>query len=200
MARVLEFIFDVGSPNAYLAHTQLTGIAAETGVDLLYTPCLLGGIFKLTQNQSPITAYAGVKNKLAYEFLEIERFAQRHGVKFAMNAHFPINTLTLMRGAIAAERLGFGKAYVETVFAAMWRDNENMADPIVVERLLAAQNLDSAAIFALAADPSVKQALQDNTENAVVRGAFGAPTFFVGSEMWFGKDRLGEVREHLGAA
>ncbi len=200
MKRVLEFVFDVGSPNAYLAHTQLARIAAATGADLIYTPCLLGGIFKLTQNQSPITAYAGVKNKLAYEFLEMERFARRHGVKFAINAHFPINTLTLMRGAIAAERQDVGKAYVESVFAAIWRDNENMADPEVVGRVLAAHNLDSEAIFALAADPGVKQALLENTENAVARGAFGAPTFFVGAEMWFGKERLADVCEHLGEA
>lgn len=197
MPRTLEFIYDVGSPNAYFAHTQMRAIAAATSAEVTYTPCLLGGIFKLTQNQSPITAFAGVKNKLAYEFLEMERFTRRHGVKFSMNAYFPINTLTLMRGAIAADRLGVGEAYVGAAFDAIWRNNENMGDPAVISRVLTAHGLDADAIFALAGDPGVKQALQENTERAVARGAFGAPTFFIGDEMWFGKERLGAVEDRL---
>lgn len=196
--RTVEFIFDFGSPNAYLAAQVLPAIAARHGAAVRLTPCLLGGIFKATGNQSPAQAFAAIKGKLAYEMLELRRFVARHGlVRFRMNPHFPVNTLMIMRGLIAAEMAGMAEPYSRAVLAAMWEDGEKMDDPAVVQRVLDAAGLDGAAIIARTQDGAVKERLVANTETAVARGVFGIPTFFVGTEMFFGKDRLGQVEEEL---
>ena len=196
--RTIEFIFDFGSPNAYLAAQVLPAIAARHGAAVRLTPCLLGGIFKATGNQSPAQAFAAIKGKLAYEMLELRRFVARHGlVRFRMNPHFPVNTLMIMRGLIAAEMAGMAEPYSRAVLAAMWEDGEKMDDPAVVQRVLDAAGLDGAAIIARTQDGAVKERLVANTETAVARGVFGIPTFFVGTEMFFGKDRLGQVEEEL---
>jgi 2-hydroxychromene-2-carboxylate isomerase len=192
----IDFIYDFGSPNAYLARKALPAIAARTGAEVNLIPCLLGGIFKATNNRSPGEAFGGVKNKLAYESLETRRFIAKHGIEgFRFNPHFPVNTLLIMRGLIAARRSGVGDAYLAAVERAMWESGEKMDDPDVVRRVLDAAGLDGAALIAATQDPEVKAELVANTEAAVERGAFGIPTFFVGTEMFFGKDRLGQVEE-----
>ena len=200
MARTVDFIFDFGSPNAYLAWKVLPGIAARTGAQVNLIPCLLGGIFKATGNQSPATAFGGIQGKLAYENLETTRFVAKHGLTgFRFNPHFPVNTLMIMRGLIAARRLGVGEAYLAAVLKAMWEDGQKMDDPAVVAQVLGAAGLDARAILEATQDPAVKAELVANTEAAVARGVFGIPSFFVGKEMFFGKDRLGQVEEELGA-
>lgn len=191
---VIEFIFDFGSPNAYLAWKVLPGVAARTGAEVRLVPCLLGGIFKATGNRSPAEAYAGIKGKVAYEGLETRRFVAKHGLdRFRSNPHFPVNTLLIMRGLITARRVGVGERYLATVEAAMWEDGQKMDDPEVVARVLTSAGLDAPAILAATQDPDVKAELIANTEAAVARGVFGIPTFFVGGEMFFGKDRLDQV-------
>ena len=192
----IDFIFDFGSPNGYLAWKVLPGVAARTGASVNLIPCLLGGIFKATNNRSPVEAFGEVKGKLAYEGLETRRYVARHGLTaYRQNPHFPVNTLLIMRGLIAARRMGVGDRYLETVLAAMWERGEKMDDPEVVKRVLDAAGLDGAALIAATQDPQVKAELVANTEAAVARGVFGIPTFFVGEEMFFGKDRLGQVEE-----
>jgi len=196
VAATIDFIFDFGSPNAYLAGKVLPQIAERTGASVNLIPCLLGGIFKATNNRSPVQAFGEVKGKLAYEALETRRFVTRHGIEgFRMNPHFPVNTLMIMRGLIAARRLGAGDRYLEVVQAAMWEAGEKMDDPEVVARVLAAGGLDARAILEATQDPQVKAELVANTEAAVDRGVFGIPTFFVEGEMFFGKDRLWQVEE-----
>ncbi len=194
----VEFFFDVGSPNAYLAHRLIPALAARTGAEFIYVPCLLGGIFKATGNQSPATAYAHIRNKFAYEQLEMQRFIDQHALhEFRMNPFFPVNTLLAMRGAVAAESLGVLAAYTQALFHAMWEEGRQLDDAAVFAQTLQEAGLDAAAIVAASARPEVKQALIDHTAAAVARGAFGLPTFFIGTQMWFGKDRLRDVEEHL---
>ena len=201
MPATVEFIFDFGSPNAYLSWKVLPGIAARTGAEIKLVPCLLGGIFKLTGNQPPMAAFGGVKGKLDYEALETRRFVARHGLSaYHFNPHFPVNTLLIMRGMVAAQRAGVAERYVEAVLAAMWEDQKKMDDPEVVRAVLDAAGLDGGALIAATQDPEVKAQLMANTESAANRGVFGIPTFFVGDEMFFGKDRLGQVEEALSAA
>lgn len=196
MSATIDFIFDFGSPNAYLAHKVLPGVAARTGATVNLIPCLLGGIFKATNNRSPGEAFGEVKGKLAYEALETRRFVQKHGISaFQFNPHFPVNTLLIMRGLIAARGMGVGERYLEVVLAAMWEQGEKMDDPEVVARVLTAGGLDARALLEATQDPAVKAELVANTEAAVARGVFGIPTFFVGGEMFFGKDRLGQVED-----
>jgi len=198
MPGVVDFIFDFGSPNAYLCWKVLPSIAARTGASINLIPCLLGGVFKATNNLSPATAFAEVKGKLAYEALETQRFVSAHGLSaFRRNPHFPVNTLLVMRGLIAARRLNIEAPYLEVVSAAMWEQGLKMDDPAVVSTTLADQGLPAAAILELAADAQVKAELISNTEAAVVRGVFGIPTFFVGNEMFFGKERLPAVEAEL---
>ena len=195
-AKTIDFIFDFGSPNAYLAGKVLPGIAQRTGATVNLIPALLGGIFKATNNRSPVQAFGEVKGKLAYEQLETRRFVEKHGLTaFRMNPNFPVNTLLIMRGLIAARRMGAGEPYLEVVQAAMWERGLKMDDPEVVGRTLVDGGLDGAAILEATQDPAVKAELVANTEAAVARGVFGIPTFFVGDEMFFGKDRLGQVEE-----
>ena len=199
MSKTLDFIFDFGSPNAYLAWKALPGVVARTGARVNVIPCLLGGLFKLTGNQAPMTAFGGVKGKLEYERLETQRFIAKHGIQaFRFNPHFPVNTLLVMRGLLAAGRANVFDLYLETVLKAMWEDGKKMDDPIVVAEVLRAAGLDPKAILDATQDPVVKADLAENTNAAAARGAFGIPTFFVGDEMFFGKERLGQVEEALG--
>jgi len=197
VSKQAEFLFDFGSPNAYLAHKVLPAIEARTGVTFTYVPILLGGVFKLTNNRSPAESLAGIRNRLEYEWLEMDRFVRRHGVTFARNPFFPVNTLAIMRGAIAAENLGLLAPYVEAMFDAMWAEPKKMDDPAVIGAALAAAGLPAKQLFELVQTQPVKDRLLANTTAAVERGAFGAPTFFVDGEIYFGKDRLSEVEEAL---
>ncbi len=198
MAKRLEFIFDFGSPNAYLAYKALAPILERTGASLTIVPCLLGGIFKATNNKAPMIAFGDVKGKMEYERLEMVRFIKKHQLtRFSFNPHFPVNTLILMRGAIAADATGQLTPYVEAGLKAMWEDGLKMDDPEVYAEALTAAGLDGAALLARTQDADVKAKLAANTDAAVARGAFGIPTFYVGDEMFFGKDRLDQVEEAL---
>ena len=201
MARTIDFIFDFGSPNGYLSWKVLPDILARTGASVNLIPCLLGGIFKITGNQAPNQAFGGIKGKLAYEGRETQRFVEKHGLTaYRFNPHFPVNTLLIMRGLVAARRAGVGDAYLEAVLKAMWEDGQKMDDPAVVAQVLTAAGLDAKAILEATQDPEVKAELMANTEAAAARGAFGIPSFFVGDEMFFGKERLGQVEEELAKA
>jgi 2-hydroxychromene-2-carboxylate isomerase len=198
MSKTIDFIFDFGSPNAYLAWKVLPEIAARTNAQVNLIPCLLGGLFKLTGNQAPMSAFGSVKGKLEYERLETQRFIAKHGIRaFRFNPHFPVNTLLIMRGLLAAGRENVFDLYLETVLKAMWEDGKKMDDPTVVAEVLRAAGLDAQAILDAAQDPVVKADLTANTNAAAARGAFGIPTFFVDDEMFFGKERLGQVDEEL---
>jgi len=198
MVKTVEFVFDFGSPNAYLAYKVLPEVLARTGAEVKILPCLLGGIFKATGNSSPIVAYAGVPAKLQYQILEMRRFINRHGLtKYRMNPHFPVNTLLVMRGLTAVMIEGDGAAYVEAILQGLWEDGLKMDDPAVVTEVLNAAGIDGARIMARTQEADVKQVLMANTEAAVARGVFGIPTFFVEEEMYFGKDRLGQVEDAL---
>ena len=192
----IQFLFDFGSPNAYLCHKVIPAFEARTGAKFEYVPVLLGGLFKLANNRSPGEAYAGIPNKLAYERLEMSRFIARHGLdRFRFNPFFPVNTLKIMRGACAAQKLGCFEKYVDVVYAAMWEQEKNMAEDDVILATLAAGGLDGPALMATAQEADVKQKLLANTEAAHARGAFGSPTFFLGDQMWFGKERLRDIEE-----
>jgi len=195
-----EFLFDFASPNAYLAHRVIPGIEARTGVKFTYTPVLLGGLFKLTGNQAPMLAFAGIPNKLAYEMLEMRRFITRHRLDaFQMNPFFPVNTLLLMRGAVAAELDGVLPQYAEAAFRHMWEAPKKMDDPAIAAEALASSGLDATRLLARAQEHEVKRTLMDNTEAAAKRGAFGIPSFFVGDELYFGKNTLRDVEDALAA-
>lgn len=197
MAKTFEFLFDFGGPNSYLAHKMLPDICARTGAEAVYVPILLGGLFKLTNNQAPLMRYADTPAKRDYEMLEFDRFVKAHQLPFKMNPHFPINSLHLMRGAVAAQHLGCFMPYVEAVMAAMWEDGANTGDPAVVRQVLENAGLDGATLLARADNPEVKAELAANTEDAAARGAFGVPTFFVDGEMFWGKERLAQVADAL---
>ena len=198
MTKSLELIFDFGSPNAYLTLKVLPELLERTGADLIITPCLLGGIFKATGNKAPMIQYAEAPAKLAYENLEMRRFIARHGLtKFRLNPHFPVNTLTIMRGAIVAEDEGNLDDYVDAVNRAMWEEGLKMDDPEIIATFLSANGFDGPVLLARTQEPGIKARLVANTDAAVARGVFGIPTFFVGDEMFFGKDRLGQVEEAL---
>jgi 2-hydroxychromene-2-carboxylate isomerase len=200
MTTRVEFLFDFGSPNAYLAHKVIPEIEKRTGATFEYTPVLLGGIFKATGNKSPVEAFGHIKNKLAYEGLETQRFVKKHGITdYQMNPFFPVNTLQLMRMAIAAQNEGFLPRYMDAVFHHMWVAPKKMDDAEVVRAALAESGLDP-ALLDRAQAPEVKAKLIANTEAAVARGAFGIPTFFVDGEIYFGKDRLRDVEEVIVAA
>src|SRR5262249_34643871 len=191
----VEFHFDFGSPNAYLSHLVIPEIERRSGVAFAYVPILLGGVFKLTNNRSPAESLAGIKNKPEYEQLELRRFIERHRItRFQLNPFFPVNTLTLMRGAIAARSLGAFDRYVDEMFRHMWADPKKMDDPHVLRAALEESGLDAERFLELLQTREIKDELLANTERSVARGTFGAPTFFVGDEIFFGKDRLRDVR------
>jgi 2-hydroxychromene-2-carboxylate isomerase len=198
MSATIEFIFDFGSPNAYLAYRALPPILARTGARLAISPCLLGGIFKATGNTAPTVAFAPIKGKLEYEMLELRRFVAKHGIdKFRLNPHFPVNTLMLMRGLVAAREVGQEAGYLEMGLGGLWEEGLKLDDPEILARRIDSAGLDSASLLAAAQTDRVKLRLADNTAAAVARGVFGVPTFFVGGDMFFGKDRLGQVEEAI---
>ena len=198
MSKSFDFLFDIGGPNGYLTHRVLPEFCARTGATANYIPVLLGGLMKATGNRPPWAVYADVPAKLAYERLEFQRFIETHGLtRFQMNPHFPINTLPLMRALVAAKRDGVFIAAVEAMMVAMWEDGLNLADTEVMVSAFDRCGLDGAALCTLSNDAAVKEELVRNTEGAAARGAFGIPTFFVGTEMFFGKERLAQVEEAL---
>lgn len=194
----IEFIYDFGSPYSYLAHKALPDLAARHGVELRYVPVLIGGIFKATNNQSPMQAFAGVKGKLEYQHVEIARFCERFDVPFTWNPHFPVMTMGVMRGAIYARGQPWGQAYTDTVFDAMWRDGLKMDEPDVIRRCLSGAGLPAEEIIAATQDPEIKQGLIETTSWAVDQGAFGAPTVITDGELFFGKDALSDLDWRLG--
>jgi 2-hydroxychromene-2-carboxylate isomerase len=191
-----QFLFDFGSPNAFLSHEAIPAIEKRTGVKFEYVPILLGGIFKATNNKSPAESLAGIKNKPEFQVVETERFVRRFAVKpYTPNPFFPVNTLNLMRAAVAAQFERVFEKYVDAAFHHMWVEPKKMDDPEVARKALAGSGLDAAKLLARAQDADVKAKLIENTQAAVERGAFGSPTFFVGEEMFFGKEQLREVEE-----
>ena len=195
MSKTVEFYFDLGSPATYLAYTQLPKICAETGSQLIYIPMLLGGVFKATGNASP----AMIPAKGRYMFQDLDRYAKRYGVPLKFNPHFPINTLMLMR-AVTGMQLRHPErfeVFIDCLFRALWVEGRNMDDPQTVAAVLTEHGFDPAETLALTADEQVKTALKDNTERAVQRGVFGAPSMFVGDQLFFGQDRLDFVVEAL---
>ena len=193
MSKSVEFFFDVGSPTVYLAATQLSKIAGRHGATVLWRPFLLGGVFKATGNVSPATVPA----KSRYMDDDLERFARRYEVPFLFNPFFPVNTLALMRGAVAYQQQGRLDQYIEAIFSAMWVTGKNMNEPTIVAEVLDTIGIGAQEFLVAIAAQDVKDKLKSNTEEAVERGAFGAPTFFVGDEMFFGQDRLDFVEAAL---
>jgi 2-hydroxychromene-2-carboxylate isomerase len=197
----LEFHFDFGSPNAYLSHLVLPEIEKRTGVKFEYVPVLLGGVFKATNNRSPAQSLVGIKNKPEYERIEMNRFIKRHGItRFKSNPFFPVNTLMMMRGAVAARQLGVFERYVDEMFRNMWGDPKKMDDPAIFRTALDEAGLPTAKIVELIETQPVKDELIANTQRSVERGTFGSPTFYVGDEIFFGKDRLRDVEEMIAAS
>ncbi len=193
-----QFLFDFGSPNAYLSHLVIPEIEQRTGARFEYVPVLLGGIFKMTNNRSPMEAFAGVRNKLEFHAVETKRFLARYHLKpYTMNPFFPVNTLLLMRGAVAAQFDGVLDRYVEAAYHHMWNEPKKMDDVEVAAKAMTESGLDAAKLFARTRDDDVKNRLMENSQTAVNRGAFGSPTFFVGDEMFFGKEQLRDVEELL---
>ena len=194
----VEFHFDFGSPNAYLAHLVIPDIEHRTGAKFDYVPVLLGGVFKLTGNRSPAESLAGIKNKPEYERLETERFLRRHGItRYRRNPFFPVNTLAIMRGAVAAQRLGVFERFVDEIYRHMWAEPKKLDDPEVLRAALIESGFEAGRLLALSQTDEVKNELRANTERSVARGTFGSPTFFVGDEIFFGKDKLRDIEEAL---
>jgi len=194
----VQFLFDFGSPNAYLAERVISDIECRTGVKFEYVPVLLGGIFKLTGNRSPAESLLGIKNKLDFMELETQRFIRRyHITTFRKNPFFPVNTLQLMRGAVAAQFEGIFDAYFRAAYHHMWEEPKKMDDPQIAREAFVSSNIDFDRLFARAQQADVKSRLMELTQNAVDRGAFGSPTFFVDKEMFFGKDQLRDVEEAI---
>ena len=195
MSKCVEFYFDLGSPATYLAYTQLPSICEQTASQLIYQPMLLGGVFKATGNASPATIAA----KGRYMFQDLQRYARRYGVAFALNPHFPINTLLLMRAVTGMQMRHPERfiAFIDCLFRALWVEGRNLNDPATVAAVLSEHGFDPQAVLALTVDDEVKAALKDKTEHAIARGVFGAPSLFVGDQLFFGQDRLDFVREAL---
>ncbi len=194
----VEFHFDFGSPNAYLSHLVIPEIEKRTGVKFDYVPVLLGGVFKLTNNRSPAESLKGIRNKPEYERLETRRFIRRHGItRYQSNPFFPVNTLTMMRGAVAARRLGVFERYVDEMYRYMWAEPRKLDDLELYRRTLAEAGFSADRFFELIEAREVKDELLANTQRSVDRGTFGSPTFYVGDEIFFGKDRLRDVEEMI---
>jgi 2-hydroxychromene-2-carboxylate isomerase len=191
-----QFLFDFGSPNAFLSHEAIPTIEKRIRVKFEYVPILLGGIFKATNNKSPAETLAGIKNKREFHAVETERFVKRFGVRpYTWNPFFPVNTLNLMRAAVAAQMDGVLEKYIDAAFHHMWLEPKKMDDPEIALAALTSSGLDARRLLARAGEADVKAKLIENTQNAVERGAFGSPTFFVGNEMFFGKEQLRDVEE-----
>ncbi|MBV7255344.1 2-hydroxychromene-2-carboxylate isomerase [Pacificimonas sp. WHA3] len=199
MAKTLEFLIDLVSPNAYLAWYPVKDLLKRTGAELKITPVFLGGIMKLTGNRPPMIANAGIKGKNEYFMLEMRRFQAKHALaKFAMNPHFPFMTIAVQRMMCAAVRDGRGTEFIELMLPHAWENGANLGDVAVLKKILAASDFDADAMAAAAGDAAIKAELLANTEGAVARGVFGIPSFFVGDELYFGKDRLDGVEDALG--
>src|SRR5947209_1026572 len=193
-----EFLFDFGSPNAYLSHLLIPAVERRTGARFKYVPILLGGVFRLTNNKSPIESFKDVKNKLEFQRVEMRRFLKRNGITaFKMNPFFPVNTLQLMRGAIAAEMEGVFMPYVEAMFRFMWAEPRKMDDPEILRASLGEAGLPADLLLRRIQEDEVKQRLLANTQEAVESGVCGRPSFFVGEELFFGKDQLRDVEEEI---
>ena len=194
----VEFHFDFGSPNAYLSHLVIPEIEKRTGAKFDYVPVLLGGVFKATNIRSPGESNAGIKNKPEYSKIEMQRFIAKHKIaSFKFNPHFPVNTITIMRGAVAAQAMGIFEKYVDDVYRCMWSEGRKMDDPAAVAAAWKESGFDAEKLLAGTQDQAVKDKLMANTQRSVERGAFGSPTFFVGDEIFFGKDRLRDVEEMI---
>jgi 2-hydroxychromene-2-carboxylate isomerase len=194
----VQFMFDFGSPNAYLAELVIPEVERRTGVKFEYVPVLLGGIYKLTGNSSPADYLQGIKNKPEFMELETQRFIRRHKITtFRKNPFFPVNTLQLMRGAVAAQFEGVFEPYFRAAYHHMWEEPKRMDDPNVAREAFLSSGIDFDRLFARAQQADVKNRLLELTQEAVDRGAFGSPTFFVGNEMFFGKDQLRDVEEAI---
>ena len=194
----VDFIFDIASPNAYFCHQLIPGFEERTGVKFDYIPCLLGGIMKLSGNQPPFVAFADIKNKNNYQFIEIERFIKQHKlVKYKFNSHFPQNTVQVQRGALAAQELGIFDRYIEVILRAMWEEDKNLSDLDVLQDTLINNKLDAEAIIKIVTSQECKDKLIKNTSEAVDRGAFGVPTFFIDDQIFFGKDHFHQLEEYI---
>lgn len=193
-----EFHFDFGSPNAYLCHLVIPEIETRTGVKFDYFPILLGGIFKATNNVSPMVSLQGIKNKPEYQRIETKRFLAAHNItNYERNPHFPVNTLMLMRAAIVAQREGVYERYVNEIFKHMWAEPKKMDDPEIIRTALESSDLPADVLLNSTQEPEIKQQLIANTEDSVARGVFGSPSFLVGTELYFGKDKLRDVEEEI---
>jgi 2-hydroxychromene-2-carboxylate isomerase len=196
----VEFHFDFGSPNAYLSHLVIPEIEKRQGVRFDYVPVLLGGVYKLTGNRSPGETLAGIKNKPEYQQIETRRFLRQHGIAlFKHNPFFPVNTLMIMRGSVAAQKLGIFERYVDEVYKYMWSEPKKLDDPSVLRAALLESALPADKLLELAQTSEVKDGLLANTQRSVEHGTFGSPTFFVGNEIFFGKDKLRDVEEEIAA-
>ena len=198
MTKAVDFYFDFASPNAYLSHQVVPGIEERTGTKFNYIPVLLGGIFKATNNKPPMEAFFGILNKNEYQSVEMKRFQERHGIdKFKMNPHFPVMSLQIIRGAVGAKQDGYLDKYIDEVLKHMWEEPKKMDDPEVIKEAFTESGFDADRLMNQMQDPEIKAQLIENTEKAVKRGTFGIPTFFVGDDIYFGKDTLWQVEEAL---
>ena len=198
MTKTVDFYFDFASPNAYLSHQVVPGIEERTGAKFNYIPVLLGGIFKATNNKPPMEAFFGILNKNEYQSVEMKRFQERHGIdKFKMNPHFPVISLQIIRGAVGAQQDGYLDKYIDEVLKHMWEEPKKMDDPEVIKEAFTESGFDADRLMNQMQDPEIKAQLIENTEKAVKRGTFGIPTFFVGDDIFFGKDTLWQVEEAL---
>ena len=198
MTKKVDFYFDFASPNAYLSHQVVPGIEERTGAKFNYIPVLLGGIFKATNNKPPMEAFFGILNKNEYQSVEMKRFQERYGIdKFKMNPHFPVMSLQIIRGAVGAQQDGYLDKYIDEVLKHMWEEPKKMDDPEVIKEAFTESGFDADRLMNQMQDPDIKAQLIENTENAVKRGTFGIPTFFVGDDIYFGKDTLWQVEEAL---
>lgn len=195
--KTIEFLYDFGSPNAFLVHQMLPDIAGRYGAQVMWCPVLLGGVFKETNNQAPMITFAEVAGKNEYLRVELDRFVERHALRFSWNPHFPVNTLAVMRGAVFASGKPWERTYVATVFQAMWVDGRDMSDTPTISEVLSAAGLPTEDILAATSNASVKGQLVEATTQAVSRGVFGAPTMFLDGEMFFGKDALSDLEWRL---
>ena len=194
----VDFIFDVASPNMYFCHKLIPDFKTRTGVEFEYIPCLLGGIMKLSGNQPPFVAFAEIPNKNKYQLIEIERFIKQHQLKeFKFNSNFPMNTVQIQRGALAAIELGIFDEYLEIILEAMWEKNLNLADIDIFQSTLSENNIDTGSIMEIITSQDCKDKLIANTTDAVNRGAFGVPTFFFENQIFFGKDHLHQLEEYI---
>ena len=197
----VDFIFDIASPNAYFCHQLIPGFEDRTGVKFNYIPCLLGGIMKLSGNQPPFVAFAEIKNKNDYQLIEIERFVKQHNlIKYKFNSNFPMNTVQVQRGALAAQELGIFDEYLESMLRAMWEENKNLSDLDVLQATLVENNLDAESIIKIVTSQECKDKLIANTSDAVERGAFGVPTFFFNDQIFIGKDHLHQLEEYINSS